>query len=174
MCDFLHLNVKHSFALENDLQSTNKCSVAQLCPILCGLMDQAPLSLRCSKQGYWRALPCPPPGHLTDPGIESGSLMSFAGGFFFLPLVPTRNPNIFLWKWKVKVMSLSHVQLFAIPWTVAHKAPQSMEFSKQEYYSGCHFLLQGIFLIQVSNPGLQHWRQMLLPFEPPGKPNILL
>ena len=30
----------------------------------------------------------------------------------------------------------SHVQLFATPWTVAHQAPLSMEFSKQEYWSG--------------------------------------
>ena len=32
--------------------------------------------------------------------------------------------------------SLSHVQLFAIPWTVAHQAPLSMGFSRQEYCSG--------------------------------------
>ena len=30
---------------------------------------------------------------------------------------------------------LSRVQLFATPWTVAHQAPLSMEFSRQEYYS---------------------------------------
>ena len=34
---------------------------------------------------------------------------------------------------------LSCVQLFAIPWTVAHQAPLSMEFSKQEYWSGLPF-----------------------------------
>ena len=34
---------------------------------------------------------------------------------------------------------------------------------------GCHFLLQGIFLIQGSHPGLPHCRQMLLLCEPPGK-----
>ena len=33
---------------------------------------------------------------------------------------------------------------------------------------GCHFLLQGIFLTQGSNPGLLHCRQILLPSEPPG------
>ena len=32
--------------------------------------------------------------------------------------------------------SLSCVQLFATPWTVAHQAPLSMEFSRQEYWSG--------------------------------------
>ena len=35
---------------------------------------------------------------------------------------------------------------------------------------GCHALLQGIFLIQESNLGLSHCRQVLLPSEPPGKP----
>ena len=38
------------------------------------------------------------------------------------------------------VESLSHVQLFATPWTAAHQALLSMEFSRQEYWS-CHFLL---------------------------------
>ena len=32
--------------------------------------------------------------------------------------------------------SFSRVQLFATPWTVAYQAPQSMEFSSQEYWSG--------------------------------------
>ena len=40
------------------------------------------------------------------------------------------------WKWKVKVKSLSHVRLFATPWTAAHQAPPSMWFSRQEYWSG--------------------------------------
>ena len=40
------------------------------------------------------------------------------------------------WKWKVKVKSLSRVRLFEIPWTVAHQAPPSMGFSRQEYWSG--------------------------------------
>ena len=40
------------------------------------------------------------------------------------------------WKWKVKVKSLSHVRLFATPWTAAHQVPPSMGFSRQEYWSG--------------------------------------
>ena len=35
-----------------------------------------------------------------------------------------------------KVKSLSCVRLFATPWTVAHQAPPSVGFSKQEYWSG--------------------------------------
>ena len=41
------------------------------------------------------------------------------------------------WKWKVKVKSLSHVRLFATPWTAAYQAPPPMIF--------CHAFLQGIF-----------------------------
>ena len=37
---------------------------------------------------------------------------------------------------RVKVKSLSHVQLLATPWTAAHQAPPSMGFSRQEYWSG--------------------------------------
>ena len=40
------------------------------------------------------------------------------------------------WKWKVKVKSLSRVQLFATPWTTAYQAPPSTGFSRQEYWSG--------------------------------------
>ena len=40
---------------------------------------------------------------------------------------------------KVKVKSLSRVQLFLTPWTVAYKAPPSMGFSRQEYWSGLPF-----------------------------------
>ena len=34
---------------------------------------------------------------------------------------------------------LSHVQLFATPWTVTSQAPLSMEFSRQDYWSGLPF-----------------------------------
>ena len=34
---------------------------------------------------------------------------------------------------------LSHAQLFAASWTVAHQAPLSMEFPRQEYWSGLPF-----------------------------------
>ena len=40
-----------------------------------------------------------------------------------------------VWKWKMKVKSLSCVQLLATPWTTAHQALLSMGFSRQEYWS---------------------------------------
>ena len=39
---------------------------------------------------------------------------------------------------------LSHVWLFATPWTVTYQAPLSMGFYRQEYWNGCHCLLWGI------------------------------
>ena len=39
----------------------------------------------------------------------------------------------------VRVKSLSRVQLFVTPWTVAQQAPPSMRFSRQEYWSGLPF-----------------------------------
>ena len=62
---------------------------------------------------------------------------------------------------EVKVKSLSCVRLFATPWTVAHQAPLSMGFPGKNTGVGCHFLLQGIFPTQGSNPGVLHCRQTL-------------
>ena len=47
--------------------------------------------------------------------------------------------------------SLSHFQLFVNPWTVAHQAPPSMGFSKQEYSSGLPFPSPG----DLPNPGIE-------------------
>ena len=52
---------------------------------------------------------------------------------------------------KVKVKSLSCVQLFATPWTVAHQAPPSMGFSRQEYWSGLLFPSPG----DLPDPGIE-------------------
>ena len=63
------------------------------------------------------------------------------------------------WKWKYS--SLCHVQLFVAPWTVAHQAPLSLEFSRLNTGVGCHSPFQGIFLTLGLNPGLSHCRQIL-------------
>ena len=46
---------------------------------------------------------------------------------------------------------LGHVQLFSTPWTVAHQAPLSMEFSMQEYWSGLPFPSPG----GLPDPGIK-------------------
>ena len=64
----------------------------------------------------------------------------------------------------------SHVQLFATPWTVAHQAPPSMGFSRQEYWSGLPFPSPG----DLPDPGIEPRSLALqmdsLPAEQPGKP----
>ena len=69
--------------------------------------------------------------------------------------------------------ALSHVRLFAIPWTVAHQAPLSMEFSRQEYWSGLPFPSPG----ESSQPRNQTQVSCIsyttggfFTAEPPGKP----
>ena len=58
----------------------------------------------------------------------------------------------------------------ATPWTVIHQAPPSMEFSRQEYWSGLSFPSPG----DLPDPGIEPRSPMLqadaLPSEPPGKP----
>ena len=61
-----------------------------------------------------------------------------------------------------EVKSLSHAWLFATPWTVAcTKLLHPWDFQGKTTGVGCHFLLQGIFPTQGSNPGLSHCRQTL-------------
>ena len=62
----------------------------------------------------------------------------------------------------------------AILWTVAHQAPLSMGFPRQEYWSGLPFPFPG----DLPNPGIELGSPVLqedsLPSEPPGRPNITL
>ena len=78
----------------------------QSCPTLCNPMN------------------CSPPGSSVH-GILQARTMEW---------VAISSSNA--WKWKVKVKSLSRVQLLATPWTAAYQAPPSMGFSRQEYWSG--------------------------------------
>ena len=65
--------------------------------------------------------------------------------------------------------SLSHAQLFVTPWLIAHQVSLSMEFSKQEYWSGLPFPTPG----NLPNPGIKPGSLALeagsLTSEPPGK-----
>ena len=103
---------------------------------------QALPSMGFSRQEYWSGLPFPSPGDLPDPGIEPKS-PALQVEFF-----TTEPPG------KVKVKLLSRVRIFARllhPWDSPGKNTGV----------GCHFLLQGIFLTQGSNPSFPHCRQTL-------------
>ena len=99
----------------------------------------------------------------------------------FLPIFVTTLPlsSVFSWSHAHPLCLcvcylLSRVRLFVTPWTVAHQAPLSMEFSRQEYWSGLPFLSPG----DLPNPGIRPWSPVLqgdsLPSEPPGKPSSVL
>ena len=56
--------------------------------------------------------------------------------------------------------------------TAAHPTPLSMGFSRQDYWSGCHFFLQGIFLTQGLNPGLLQCKQTPYRLSSQGSPIV--
>ena len=71
---------------------------------------------------------------------------------------------------------LTHVRLSEAPWTVALQASLSMEFSRQEYWSGLPFPPPR----DLSNPGIEpislcllHWQVDSLPLAPLGKPQLM-
>ena len=69
---------------------------------------------------------------------------------------------------------LSHVQHLAIPWIVAHQAPLSIGFSRQEHWSRLPCPSPG----DLPDPGIQPGSPVLqadsLLSEPPGKPNSFI
>ena len=106
---------------------------------------QAPLPMGFSRQEYWNGLPFPSPADFRDPRIKPASL-ALTSRFF-----TTEPPG----KWK----SLSHVWLFATPWTI-----YSPWNSLGQNIGVCNLsLLQGIFPTQESNPSLLHCQEDSLP-----------
>ena len=70
----------------------------------------------------------------------------------------------------LSVQSLSRVRLFATPWTVAHQAALSMEFSRQENWSGLPFPSPGDLPKPGVDPRSPASQADSLLSEPPGKP----
>ena len=66
--------------------------------------------------------------------------------------------------------SLSRVQLFATPWTVAYQVPPSMGFSRQEYWSGLPLPSPGDLPKPGIEPGSPTFQADALTSEPPEKP----
>ena len=69
---------------------------------------------------------------------------------------------------------LSHVQLFVNPWTIARQAPLSMEYSRQEYWSGLTIPFPG----DLPDPGIEPKSPALaggfFTTEPPGEHSAFL
>ena len=77
---------------------------------------------------------------------------------------------------KVKVLVAPSYPILVTPWTVAHQAPLSMGFSRQEQWSGLSFPSPG----DLPDPGVETWIEPRsptlqadsVPCEPPGKPIV--
>ena len=63
------------------------------------------------------------------------------------------------------------VGLFETPWPVAYQSSQSMEFFRQEYWSGLPFPSPGDLPDPGMEPGSPALEADALTSEPPGKPN---
>ena len=106
MQEFCHARIQMNKTPQLQVHAAAAAAAAkslQLCPTLCDLIDGSPLG-------------SPIPGILQARVVEWVAI-SFSNA----------------WKWKVKMKSLSHVQLLATLWTAAHRAPLPMGFAKQEY-----------------------------------------
>ena len=71
---------------------------------------------------------------------------------------------------KVKVKSLSCARFFTTPWTVAYQAPQSMNFSRREYWSGLPFPSPGDLPDPGNEPRSPALQAEALTSEPPWNP----
>ena len=90
----------------NGVLATATAKLLQLCPTLCNPINGSP------------------PGSVIPGILQERTLEWIAISFFNA------------WKWKVKVKPYSRVRPSATPWTAAFRAPPSIGFSRQEYWSG--------------------------------------
>ena len=133
-----------------------------------------------SRQEYWCGLPCSPPGDLPDLEIEPLSPMSPAlAGRFFTTSATWDHPNYSLYISNSLAplcrCVLSSVQLFATSYTIAHQAPLSTGFPRQEHWSELPFPSPGDFF----DPGIKilcllHPRWILYPLSHRGSQTELL
>ena len=116
-----------------------------------------------AKYGYWVF----PTKEFISAIICLFIMLVIAGSY---PCQQVYNPSVFV------LSHFSRVRLCVTQWTVAHQAPLSMGFSRQEYWSGLSFLPPG----DIPHPGFEPASLIspalaagFLPLVPPGKPNII-
>ena len=100
------------------------------------------------------------------------------GLFVLLTLFVIPSPHFVLQLFRRSMLThFSRVQLFSTLWTVAHQAPLSIGFSRQEHWSGLLLLPPG----DLPDPGIQPTSRAspasagrLFSLDPPGKAQIIL
>ena len=86
----------------------------------------------------------------------------------------SENVNIHTLMMMVMVKVAQSGRIFVTAWTVAHKAPLSMKFSRPEYWSGYLFPSPGDLPNPGMDPGLLHCRQILYHLGHQGSSDILI
>ena len=142
--------------------SSNLVTVGSLQPVHCcpGPLQSSFSASSQAPQPQVHALsitssPCGPSA--VYPG--SHHLPALSPSLLFLPfplldthiLSPPRSDQTFAYSLLSVLSHFSHVQLFATLWTVAHQAPLSMGFCRQEYWSGLPFHSPG----DLPDPGIK-------------------
>ena len=82
---------------------------------------------------------------------------------------PSKKHAVFCYLDGSEVKSLSRVQLFVTPRTIAYQAPRSMAFSRQEYWSGLSFPSPGDLPNSGIEPKTPELAGRFFTTEPPGK-----
>jgi len=101
--------------------------------------------------------PCTMRYHLSLLFLEKLYTLNVSQSVFHCPSFSSRIilfVSVYAASWvnsSVCVQSLSHVFLFVAPWTIAHQASLSMEFSRQEYLNGLPFSAPG----DLPKPGME-------------------
>ena len=144
----------------------SRFSRVRLCATPKMAAHQAPPSLGFSRQEHWSGLPFPSPMHerekwkgsrlvVSNPqrphGLQPTRLLrpwdfpgksTGVGCHRLLLCTPSSVHRLYC----IHVQSLSCFSLFITPWTIAHQAPLSVEFSRQECWSGLSFPSPGDLL----------------------------
>ena len=95
-CSCSKANRSHTWSQsmqKDECMSAQLLSHVQLFSTLWTIAHQAARSMRFSRQEYWSRLPFVPPGHLSNPGIESTSPASPALAARFFTLSHLGSPN---------------------------------------------------------------------------------
>ena len=121
---------------------------------------QSELELGNTTSTFWEPISCKEVGsqdsHLSLPLVEGKPFQTWTGSWWHwycrIQLRESRGMCVCMCVCvSVCVQLLSHVWLFVTPWTVACQAPLSMQFSRQEYWSGLPFPTPG----DLPHPGIE-------------------
>ena len=118
-------------------------------------------------ESFWSVVGRKKESNVNRTEIKVGTLLVGSGGW--------RESEIKLGqsrKWKCYLLSC--VRLFVTPRTVAHQAPLSIRFSRQEYWTGLPFPSPWDLPKPGIKPGSPALQADSLPAEPPGKPQSLM